>query len=204
MQEIKTGRLSPEYRYLRIFSAFFYKRVTITVAILSTVIMVLYASIVMGRQSDRIIKTSGSEVEILDLRKGYDAGDVESLFTLMGDAGLASYRTMALVWDNFFPLVYTLVYISWFTLLFGSLIPEQSPGRLINMVPLAALLSDWAENTLVVNLVDSYTKTGEINNFLVSAASFATLAKWIILVILLLIFFAGLAVRLFRLASRKG
>ncbi|MEZ5000095.1 MAG: hypothetical protein R2744_07865 [Bacteroidales bacterium] len=173
-----------------------------TIAIFSTVILVVYASLVMGGQSRKIALTSGREVEILDLRAGYDAGDAETLFISMGDAGLAAYRSMALVWDNIFPLVYTLVYISWFSILFGTLIPEQSVFRRINMLPLLALLSDWLENTLVVNMIDSFTKNGRINNLLASAASFSTIVKWMIAVLLVVIFVTGLIILLFRIAGR--
>jgi hypothetical protein len=198
MPKIETGTYSPGYNYIRIFSKFFYRRTTVTIAIILSIVYLFYAWVVFGSGSYGMFSSQGEELIVLDLRFGYSQDNVYELFEYLGDNGLAAYRKVASLWDNIYPIIYSLVFIAWFSLLFKNFIPGWQRFKSINMLPGILLLTDWLENTFTINLIDMYIEKGTVDTLLVKFASITTMVKWLVLCLLLLILVIGASILLLK------
>ena len=109
--------------------------------------------------------------EMLDVRQGYDHGEVMAAMAQYGEAGRRAYVWASASLDTLFP-------IAAFSLLAGlvfRLRPNERLGTLA-LVPIAGALFDFGENIQVMVMLASYP---DISATQVAAASTFTQLKWL-------------------------
>ncbi len=118
-----------------------------------------------------------SEVESLDLRFSYSPDEAYEILSSYGEAGRRLSVRSHLTADVLYPLLYGLTYslaLSYLARrLFG---PEHPIGRL-NLLPIAAMLADLAENTGIVVLSLRFPERLES---LARLTSLLTSVKWLL------------------------
>ena len=160
-------------------SKILYSKSNIFICLVMTLVMILYASIIMGTQSKCISAELTDEQSLLGLRFGYDFDDVTSLFDTLSNDALKCYSRLLTVWDNIFPFIYATMYILWLSLIFKKKVFKPQALSLINLYPVIPMLLDFAENHFENALVKQYLDLNTIIELNVQAASTVTQIKWI-------------------------
>lgn len=142
---------------------------TLLLPILTTALMVLYAQFILGHFSS-CFAIDGS-INSLGLYFGYSTEEVLAFFESRSEQQLICYTNFLKIWDMLFPIVYTVMYISWIIYLLKK-------WYYLSTIPIIHMIADWLENFLEIALVNEYLETGEISNQLVSVSSGLTTAKW--------------------------
>ena len=156
-------------------------------AIGSTIVMVLYANFILGHYSNcfSIIGTTNS----LGLSFGYNLTSVQHFFEIRSIEQLNCYGQFIRVWDTIFPILYTLMYSLWFDYLFKK-------WRLLLIVPLLHMFSDWIENYLELLMLDKFMNSNILSESLVTFGSGVTILKWSLSILTYLIILFGIARKL--------
>lgn len=155
---------------------FLYNKVNLLVCIILTIIMVLYAWLIMGSQSKCIGLPEGTS--LLGLRFGYKYESVFLLFHSMSANSLKCYATLLTVWDNLFPFIYGSMYVSWISLLYKNYRFKYESLSYINLYPILPLVTDLIENYVENGLVTSYMISNNVSLFEAQLASIITQLKW--------------------------
>jgi hypothetical protein len=132
--------------------------------------------------------------QVPDAHLGYTPAEAQQLLAALGAPGRHLYATTQLTLDVIFPLVYGL----FFAVLMVRLYPLEQAGILFT--PLLMVVADLAENVLTAILAWNYT--GPLSVLAWFAAG-CTVAKWIALVITLVLLVLG-GVRGLRAPSPAG
>ncbi len=150
--------------------------------------------------SAALLERSGG-LSILDMRLQYTPTDVQELFIALGEDGRSSYQLTHLTLDLAFPLFYTFFFASAFIQLGAHL--EISPKRqhLPAWLALLAGAMDLVENFSIVKLVTAFPV--ELPG-LVRVAQIATLAKFSLFVLNLLLLANLLILVLRKVRSRQN
>ena len=159
-------------------SEFLYRKANLYLSLALTVIMVLYASLVMGSQSECIFEGLPDTARLLALQFGYDADTVKALFNSMTDEALLCYSRLLRIWDTIFPFIYGSMYISWLSLIFRKQNWRSRGLRLLNLYPILPLVADLCENFFENRLVVQYLAEGSVADFSVVVSSSLTQLKW--------------------------
>ena len=131
--------------------------------------------------------------DIIDvLRGGYDADMVQERFLIYGEAGRALYARAALSLDMIFPLAYSTFFAC--LIVIGAV---SSGARYLVIVPIVVALLDLGENISIYLLLTNFP---DITDAQIARASTLTVAKWWMVVLMLLVAFGQLFVRLTILA----
>ena len=156
-------------------------------AIASTIAMFLYAQLILGHYSGcfSISGTSNS----LGLSFGYTIDMVQHFFEIRSNEQLKCYAHFIRVWDTIFPLLYTLMYSLWFVYLFKK-------WRLLLIIPILHMFSDWIENYFELLLLDAYMPPYMLEENLVSLGSSVTIIKWSLSIVTYLIILYGIITKL--------
>lgn len=125
----------------------------------------------------------------LGISFSYSMEMVQEFFGLRTQDQLICYREFLQIWDAIFALVYTLMYVSWIAYFFTN-------KRLLWLIPLGAMLADWAENYLELNMLESYLKSGSVGESIVSLGSGINSFKLILSSITYLIIFIGIIMKI--------
>lgn len=161
---------------LRTISQYLYRKNSIPVALLLTVCMILYASLVMGGQSECLTSELSSGQSILGLKFGYDMAFVRAIFIQLSDQAFVCYLSLLKIWDNLFPLIYGSMYIAWLSVIYRKAVPTISWP--INLYPLIPVAMDWIENYFEYRLVAYFYENEGIEKAMVETASLITQIKW--------------------------
>lgn len=153
-----------------------YSKSSLVLSITLTIIMVMYAWIIMGSQSECIELSDGTS--LLGLRFGYSYESVVELFSSLSLSSLKCYSTLLKIWDNIFPLIYGSMYISWLSLIFKNYRFKNDGLRIINLYPLIPLALDLIENYLENGMVTRFITLNKVFYFNVKIASLVTQFKW--------------------------
>ncbi|HQF30060.1 MAG TPA: hypothetical protein PLJ34_01325 [Hyphomicrobiales bacterium] len=137
------------------------------------------------------IRADAGGLEPLELRLGgYTADEARAFLVALGAEGRAFYRGVQLVVDAIFPLIYasTLSLIA-FLLTIGRLTCRRIPARLCQWGPVviafAAMLLDYRENFLVIEMLDMAPEA--VGDDLAGMASLMTQLKASLLAVLLVV-----------------
>lgn len=156
---------------------------TLYVAILSTLIMVLYAQFILGHFSTCFSIDGASNS--LGLSFGYSTAEVFAFFDARTEGQLLCYVNFLKVWDSLFPILYTVMYVCWIIYLYKRWL-------YLSIMPVLHMITDWLENYYEISMVNEYLGVGEISNQLVSTGSFLTTTKWILSIITYIIILYGI------------
>ena len=157
-------------------SKFIYSKSNLAACIILTIIMVMYASIIMGYQSDCIELSDGTS--LLGLRFGYSYESVLDLFNSLSLSSLKCYSTLLKIWDNIFPFIYGSMYISWLSLIYKNYRFKNNRLRIINLYPLIPLALDLIENYFENGMLTTFIRLNKVFHVNVKIASIITQFKW--------------------------
>lgn len=127
--------------------------------------------------------------DIIDvLRGGYDADMVQERFLIYGEAGRALYARAALTLDAVYPVAYSTFFAC--LIVMWAVSPR---ARYLVIVPIVVALLDLGENISIYMLLTNFP---DISDAQIARASALTVAKWWMVVLMLLVAFGQLFVRL--------
>ena len=128
-------------------------------------------------------------VKSLGISFSYSLEMVQEFFGSRAQDQLICYREFLQIWDAIFAFVYTLMYLSWIAYFFNN-------KRLLWIIPIVAMLADWAENYLELSMLESYLKSGSVAESIVSLGSGINSFKLILSSITYLIILIGIILKL--------
>jgi hypothetical protein len=185
------------------FSDFAYARSSFLLCIFLTILMVLYAWIVMGSQSQCVTGELTESISLLGLRFGYSYESALQLFNLLSSEALTCYSKLLRVWDNIFPFLYGSMYIAWLSILYKNVRFRNVRYKLINLFPLIPLLADLVENYFENALISQFILFNSISPGDVQIASVFTLFKWSFSAINYIVIISGIALLMLNKRGRK-
>ena len=153
-------------------------------AIGSTLAFVLYSALNNGK-CFKLDDSSNS----LGLTFSYTLQMVQDFFELRSQDQLDCYSEFLQIWDVIFAIIYATMYGSWIMYFFHS-------RRILLVVPLLAMVADWAENFVEIMMINSYLDSNSISETLVSVGSGINMIKWIFLSLTYLIVLTGIVVKI--------
>lgn len=104
----------------------------------------------------RLLEITGGH-NILDMEmRGYTADRAYEIFDALGEEGRAFDLSSIIPIDFPFPLSYALLYFVTLTFLTKRLFSKMKKPWLIGLIGLAAGLSDWLENVMVIIMLKNY------------------------------------------------
>lgn len=163
------------------------KNRTLFLAIGSTTLMFLYVQFILGHYS-RCFSISGT-TNSLGLSFGYNLNIVQYFFEIRTNEQLNCYSNFIRVWDTIFPILYTLMYSLWFVYLFKK-------WRLLLIIPILHMFSDWIENYVELLMLDGYMNTNTLSESLVTLGSSITILKWSLSIVTYSIILFGIITKL--------
>ena len=156
-------------------------------AIGSTLTFVLYSVLVLDPVGKcfRLDDSSNS----LGLTFSYTLQMVQDFFELRSQDQLDCYSEFLQIWDVIFAIIYATMYGSWIMYLFNS-------RRILLVVPILAMVADWAENFVEILMINSYLDSNSVSETLASVGSGINMIKWVLLSLTYLILLTGIAVKI--------
>lgn len=142
-------------------------------ATLATIIMILYASLVMGGFSDCFAIDQSDLPSSLGLSMGYESKTVYAFFEQRSVAQNICYREFILIWDNLFSLIYCSMYLLWLGFLL-----RTSKWSVLNLFPLIPMILDWIENAIEISMVNQFLETSTIDPSIIAFGSTTSILKW--------------------------
>ena len=147
--------------------------------------MFLYATFILGRVSSCFTLDAGTNS--LGLSFSYTKDMVLNFFESRTEEQLLCYSQFLQIWDAIFAFVYTLMYASWIMYFFRN-------KRLFLIIPILAMVADWAENYVELLLIETYLNSGPISESLVSLGSLINSFKLSLLSLTYLILLIGIII----------
>ncbi len=156
-------------------SEFFYRISKGWVALLALAIFIVFSALTLPGQN-RISETYSQGSGSPDTSLFYSGGDLFAMAKWYGPAGRAAYIHARWTFDLAFPLVYTFFLVTSLSWFLGRVFRNNSKWRLLNLVPLAAMLLDLLENSMTTLVMAAFPQRVRIAEI---AASFFTPFKWL-------------------------
>ena len=112
---------------------------------------------------------------------------VQNFFEVRTQEQLFCYSKFLKIWDAIFAFVYTLMYAFWIRYFFKN-------KRLFLIIPILAMIADWAENYLELLMLETYLNSSPISEILVSLGSGINSIKWVLSSLTYLIILVGIII----------
>ena len=159
-------------------------RRTLYLAIGSTLAFSLYSVLILDPVGKcfRLEDSSNS----LGLTFSYTLQMVQDFFELRSQDQLGCYKKFLQIWDVIFAIIYASMYCFWIMYFFHE-------RQIITVVPLLAMVADWAENFIEIMMINSHLDSNTISQKLVSVGSGINMFKWVFLSLTYLILLVGIA-----------
>jgi len=132
----------------------------------------------------------------LGLTFSYTLQMVQDFFELRSQDQLDCYSEFLQIWDVIFAVIYASMYCFWIMYFFRS-------RRILLLVPLLAMVADWAENFAEILMINSYLDSNSISGTLVSVGSGINMFKLILLSLTYLIILVGIANKIKSVLSKS-
>ena len=188
---------------MRRLSALFYSHSSLASSIVLTTAMVLYASLVMGGKSQCFESQLPEGMKVFGLKFGLGYEYAMSFFNSLDMSGLLCYRQLIALWDNIFPITYSLMYVSWLSYIFKRIPSKGAWPGIINLFPFIPAAMDWIENIFELKLVDYYILNHELIESQVMISSIISQFKWIASYTNYLIIITGVSILLYQFLKKK-
>lgn len=156
-------------------SQYFYSKSSFWVFLITLALFVVFMLVVLPSESDRSAQVTGS-VTSLDTTFYYTRDQLYQIAEDFGQEGRLYYLDSRISFDIVWPLVYTFFLINTISWILNKTILEESKLRLLNLVPLAAILVDYLENITNMVVMFRYPQPTDI---LASLAGVITSLKWV-------------------------
>jgi hypothetical protein len=174
---------------------------SLLIALLSTALMVAYASLVMGGNRPGEPTSPTEDGRLPDTRfGGYSGEDLSAYFSALGPENVETYSRMLAIWDNLFPLVYGAMNMAWLAFLFQA-IPIKKFRWLIVALPLFGMGMDFCENFFIRAQLLLFQ--GGETHLDAGLASLFTQLKWCVSLPLNGLIFIGIVVAAVRSYQRR-
>jgi len=152
-------------------------------AIFSSLVFILYITFILSRVSGCFTLDVGSNS--LGLSFYYTKDMVQNFFELRNQGQLLCYSKFLRIWDVFFALVYTLMYVSWIAYFLKN-------KTILLIIPILAMVCDWSENYTEILMMDTYLVSRSISERLVLLGSGINSFKWIFASLTYLLIIGGI------------
>ena len=162
-------------------------RRTLYFAIGSTFTFILYIILVLIPVGS-CFRLDGSS-NSLGLTFSYTSVMVQDFFELRSQDQLNCYSQFLQIWDVVFAVIYTSMYCFWILYFLEN-------RRIFLIIPILAMIADWAENYAEILMINSYTNSNSISETLVSIGSGINSFKLILSFLTYLIIIAGISIKL--------
>jgi len=156
-------------------SNFFYRLSSGWVAIAALLVFVVFSALTLPGQN-RIAETYSQGSGSPDTSLFYSGGELFAMAKWYGSAGRAAYIHARWTFDLAFPIVYTCFLVTALSWLLSRVFHESSKWRLLNIVPLAAMLLDLLENSMTTAVMAGFPERVRFAEIL---ASLFTPLKWV-------------------------
>jgi hypothetical protein len=133
---------------MKMVSNWFYKISTWKIALLAFLFFLLFSGLTLPKESAKVEDYSGGKGSA-DTTLFYSASDLTQMAEAYGKDGRNAYLKARWTFDLVFPLVYTFFLVTASSYFLGKSFPENSSFRLLNLIPLTAMIFDFLENTAV-------------------------------------------------------
>ena len=184
---------------MKSLSQFFYKRSTLIVGIIATVVSFGFLFLVVTDQG-KCFEVEGGEGRSLGLNLWYTMEMVQQFFSERTDAMLRCYQNFGLVWDNLFAVTYGVMNVVWISLLFSS---RSTKFGLFNLFPFLQTIMDFVENFMLGNMARSHIEGEVISEFNVTMSAGFTLSKWLVYGIVMTMMLVGIVLKIAEVVNRK-
>ena len=165
-----------------------FSKAGITLAALA--IFLIFSVVVLPGQSAAAAAYSGNSGSP-DLSLFYSSNDLYQMAELYGSAGRDAYVHARFSFDLVFPIIYTLFLATAISWILGTITPEASPWRVLNLAPILGMLFDFFENTAASIVISRYPALSPIS---ANLAPVFTFLKWVFVGgSFLILFISGLA-----------
>ncbi|WP_020618133.1 hypothetical protein [Paenibacillus daejeonensis] len=158
------------------YSAWLYRRMNGWAVVAGIIVFALFIGWVLPSEAERSSAATGGG-ESPDSSFYYSAGDLYEMAESYGEEGRAYYIRARFTFDLIWPLAYGLFLTAALTQLYRFLRPE-SKGRLINLLPTAAVGFDYAENVAASWVMYRYPDRTSI---VADLSTVFTMLKWSLL-----------------------
>jgi hypothetical protein len=174
--------------------------------IASFIVYAYMAAVVLPAASARIAAIAANPecAKPLDLFiGGFSGQEVYASFGCMGQKGLQVYRDIETFEDVFYPISYALFLGLGIFIWAGYCLQKKKWRNLLALLPLLAMLFDYAENASIISLIDQFPKLG-LEGISVQTASFFNQAKWALAFLSMALFaFFGIWALIKRLSQKR-
>ena len=153
----------------------------------STFAFILYSVLVLAPAGECFKVDGGSNS--LGLTFSYTLQMVQEFFESRSTSQLDCYSEFLQIWDVIFAIIYTSMYCFWILYFLEN-------RRIFLIIPILAMIADWAENYAEILMIKSYTNSNSISETLVSIGSGINSFKLILSSLTYLIIIAGISIKL--------
>jgi len=169
------------------------------VALLAVVLFLLFSSLTLPAQS-ALAEKSSAGAGSPDTSLFYSGEQLYQLAGAYSEEGRQAYLYARWTFDVAFPLIYTFFLVTTVSWSLNKVLPHASNWRLLNLVPLAAMLLDFMENSMTSLVMARYPQTCLLGQFL---APVFTPLKWFGVGASFLILVAGILLLLIKQVQSK-
>jgi len=149
--------------------------------------MSLYVKFILGHFSRCFTLDVGANS--LGFSFYYTKDMVQNFFGSRIQEQLLCYSQFLQIWDAIFAFIYTLMHASWIRYFFKN-------NRLFLIIPILAMIADWAENYLELLMLETYLNSSPISEILVAFGSGINSFKWSLSILTYLIILIGIMITL--------
>lgn len=175
-------------------SIFFYRISTGWVALAGLILFLGFSMLTLPSQSAQVESYSkglgGPDTSLI-----YSGERLVQMAEVYGEGGRAAFLNARWSFDLAFPFIFTFFFITSVSFLFKKGISDPSRLTIVNLIPLAGLIFDLAENTATSVVIASYPRIGTWGQL---AAPIFTPVKWFFVGLSMLLVVIGVVKRIFK------
>ena len=165
-----------------------FSKTGITLAAL--IVFLIFSVVVLPGQS-AVAAAYGGGSGSPDLSLFYSSNDLYQMAEQYGSAGRDAYVRARFSFDLVFPIIYTLFLVTAISWILGTITPEASSWRMLNLAPILGMLFDFLENITASIVMSRYPALSTIS---ANLAPVFTFLKWVFVGgSFLILFISGLA-----------
>jgi hypothetical protein len=166
----------------------------LSLATSSSVAFVLYSFLILEPVGKCFMVEDGSNS--LGLTFSYTLQMVQDFFELRTQNQLECYVDFLQIWDVMYAGIYAAMYCFWIMYFYHD-------RRAFLVVPVLAMVADWAENFVEIMLINNYLDSNTISETLVSVGSGLNMIKWVFFSLIYLILAVGIRTKIKSVLRRR-
>ena len=160
----------------------------------STVAFILYSVLILEPVGKCFMVEDGSNS--LGLTFSYTLQMVQDFFEVRTQDQLDCYVEFLQIWDVMYAAIYASMYCFWIMYFYHD-------RRLFLLVPVLAMVADWAENFVEIMMINAYLDSNTISETLVSVGSGLNMIKWVFFSLIYLILAVGIRTKIKSVLRRR-